>query len=154
MDFDGRLLAQASPGPGERIVVAPVDISALRHERESDVDITCCLIYGAKLIQPTSRISIHHVAKRRSAFRTKEQRPNRRSEKEFRAEIKNGDLALPRRKNVPVFRLPPSQLVRSTWASCYPSCSIHRGVLAPSPNCAETLGHFDEPLFPPSNFFF
>ena len=29
----GRLLAQASPGPGERIVVAPIDISALRHER-------------------------------------------------------------------------------------------------------------------------
>jgi predicted amidohydrolase len=35
IDFDGRLLAQASPGPGERIVVAPVDISALRHERAS-----------------------------------------------------------------------------------------------------------------------
>src|SRR5580765_7494417 len=35
VDFDGRLLAQASPGPGERIVVAPVDISALRHEREA-----------------------------------------------------------------------------------------------------------------------
>jgi len=33
IDFDGRILAQASPGPGERIVVAPVDISALRHER-------------------------------------------------------------------------------------------------------------------------
>jgi predicted amidohydrolase len=33
VDFDGRLLADASPGPGERIVVAPVDISALRHER-------------------------------------------------------------------------------------------------------------------------
>jgi hypothetical protein len=33
VDFDGRLLAQASPGPGERIVIAPVDISALRHER-------------------------------------------------------------------------------------------------------------------------
>jgi predicted amidohydrolase len=33
VDFDGRVLAQASPGPGERIVVAPVDISALRHER-------------------------------------------------------------------------------------------------------------------------
>ena len=30
---DGRMLAEASPGPGERIVVAPVDISALRHER-------------------------------------------------------------------------------------------------------------------------
>ena len=33
VDFDGRVLAQASPGPGEKIVVAPVDISALRHER-------------------------------------------------------------------------------------------------------------------------
>jgi formamidase len=33
LDFDGRILAQASPGPGERIVVAPVDITALRHER-------------------------------------------------------------------------------------------------------------------------
>ena len=35
VDFDGRVIAQASPGPGERIVVAPIDISALRHERES-----------------------------------------------------------------------------------------------------------------------
>jgi hypothetical protein len=35
VDYDGRLLAQASPGPGERIVIAPIDISALRHERES-----------------------------------------------------------------------------------------------------------------------
>src|SRR5213079_3421102 len=35
VDFDGRLLADASPGPGERIVVAPIDISALRHERQT-----------------------------------------------------------------------------------------------------------------------
>ncbi len=33
VDYDGRILAQASPGPGERIVVAPIDIDALRHER-------------------------------------------------------------------------------------------------------------------------
>jgi hypothetical protein len=33
VDYDGRLLAEASPGPGERIVVAPIDISAVRHER-------------------------------------------------------------------------------------------------------------------------
>jgi len=33
VDFDGRILAQASPGPGERIVVGPVDVTALRHER-------------------------------------------------------------------------------------------------------------------------
>jgi hypothetical protein len=34
IDFDGRLLANASPGPGERIVVAPVDVPALRHGRQ------------------------------------------------------------------------------------------------------------------------
>lgn len=37
IDFDGRVLAEASPGPGERIVVAPVDVSALRHERATRV---------------------------------------------------------------------------------------------------------------------
>ncbi|MHC4548715.1 MAG: nitrilase-related carbon-nitrogen hydrolase [Planctomycetota bacterium] len=37
VDFDGRILAEASPGPGERIVVAPIDISALRHERATRV---------------------------------------------------------------------------------------------------------------------
>jgi hypothetical protein len=37
VDFDGRLLANASPGPGERIVVAPIDVSALRHERQSRI---------------------------------------------------------------------------------------------------------------------
>jgi predicted amidohydrolase len=35
VDFDGRVLAEASPGPGERIVVAPIDLTALRHERET-----------------------------------------------------------------------------------------------------------------------
>jgi predicted amidohydrolase len=35
VDFDGRILAQADPGPGTKIVVAPIDISALRHERET-----------------------------------------------------------------------------------------------------------------------
>ncbi len=29
------MLADASPGPGGRIVVAPVDVSAVRHEREA-----------------------------------------------------------------------------------------------------------------------
>jgi predicted amidohydrolase len=33
VDFDGRILAQADPGPGEKIVVGPIDIAALRHER-------------------------------------------------------------------------------------------------------------------------
>ncbi len=34
VDFEGRILAQADPGPGAKIVVGPVDIGALRHERE------------------------------------------------------------------------------------------------------------------------
>lgn len=34
VDFDGRILAQADPGPGEKVVVAPIDIEQLRRERE------------------------------------------------------------------------------------------------------------------------
>lgn len=33
VDYDGRILAQADPGPGEKIVVAPVDVDRLREER-------------------------------------------------------------------------------------------------------------------------
>ena len=37
VDFEGRPVAAATPGPGERIVVGPIDLSALRHERETRV---------------------------------------------------------------------------------------------------------------------
>jgi predicted amidohydrolase len=37
VDYDGRVLAQADPGPGEKIVVAPVDVAALRAERDRRV---------------------------------------------------------------------------------------------------------------------
>jgi formamidase len=37
IDFDGRPLGDASPGPGERIVTAPIDISSLRHERQTRI---------------------------------------------------------------------------------------------------------------------
>jgi predicted amidohydrolase len=33
VDFDGRVLAQADPGPGEKVVVAPIDLETLRKER-------------------------------------------------------------------------------------------------------------------------
>jgi predicted amidohydrolase len=33
VDYDGRILAQADPGPGEKIVVGPIDLAALRFER-------------------------------------------------------------------------------------------------------------------------
>jgi formamidase len=34
VDYDGRVLAQADPGPGEKVVVAPIDVERLRAERE------------------------------------------------------------------------------------------------------------------------
>ena len=34
VDYDGRILAQADPGPGEKVVVAPIDLATLRAERE------------------------------------------------------------------------------------------------------------------------
>ena len=34
VDFEGRILAQADPGPGEKTVVTTIDIGALRHERQ------------------------------------------------------------------------------------------------------------------------
>lgn len=34
IDYDGRLLAQAEPGTGEKIVVGPIDLAALRAERK------------------------------------------------------------------------------------------------------------------------
>ncbi|MDH3889562.1 MAG: nitrilase [candidate division Zixibacteria bacterium] len=35
VDYDGRILAQADPGPFEKVVVAPIDIAALRHTRKT-----------------------------------------------------------------------------------------------------------------------
>jgi formamidase len=37
VDYDGRILAQADAGPGEKVVVAPIDIAALRAERSRRV---------------------------------------------------------------------------------------------------------------------
>ncbi len=35
VDYDGRILAQADPGPGEKVVIAPIDLPALRHARDT-----------------------------------------------------------------------------------------------------------------------
>ena len=37
VDYDGRVLAQADPGPGEKVVVAPISPSTLRAERDRRV---------------------------------------------------------------------------------------------------------------------
>ena len=36
VDLDGKILAQTDPNPGEKIVVAPVDINNLRYEESVD----------------------------------------------------------------------------------------------------------------------
>ena len=35
VDYDGRIVAQASPGEGEKITVGPIDLGLLRSERET-----------------------------------------------------------------------------------------------------------------------
>jgi len=35
VDYDGRIVAQATPGNGEKVVVAPVDVDMLRYERST-----------------------------------------------------------------------------------------------------------------------
>jgi len=37
VDYDGRILSQADPGPGEKIVVGPIDLAALRADRDRRV---------------------------------------------------------------------------------------------------------------------
>lgn len=34
VDYDGRIVAQADPGPGEKVVVGPIELGSLREERE------------------------------------------------------------------------------------------------------------------------
>jgi formamidase len=69
VDFDGRLLAEASPGPGERIVVAPIDITALRHERDmrrghltlAHLRTEAYPVYGTSRYPPVAR-TVEHAA--------------------------------------------------------------------------------------------
>ena len=37
VDYDGRIVTQATPGDGEKITVGPIDIGMLRHERETRI---------------------------------------------------------------------------------------------------------------------
>jgi formamidase len=63
VDYDGRILAQASSGPGERIVVAPIDITALRHERAvrrghhmlAHLRTEAYPVYGRRIFPPEDR---------------------------------------------------------------------------------------------------
>ncbi len=70
VDYDGRLLAEASPGPGERIVVAPIDISALRHERAvaARASPACAPAHGGVPGLPAASVSAHGWLTLRESF--------------------------------------------------------------------------------------
>ncbi|MCG8462267.1 MAG: hypothetical protein MI919_38780 [Holophagales bacterium] len=61
VDYDGRILAQADPGPGEKVVVAPVDVAALRHTRRTrqghqnlaHLRTECYPMYGRSIFPPS-----------------------------------------------------------------------------------------------------
>jgi hypothetical protein len=64
------MLAEASPGPGERIVVAPIDITALRHERATrrghhmlaHLRTEAYPVYAAPRYPPAARTAEHAAA--------------------------------------------------------------------------------------------
>jgi predicted amidohydrolase len=70
VDYDGRPVAEASPGPGERIVVGPVDIGAVRHERETrrghhmlaHLRTEAYPVYGRTRYPPAARGEAHAAA--------------------------------------------------------------------------------------------
>lgn len=55
VDYDGRVLTEASPGPGERIVVAPIHLDALRAERERRVGHAMLAHHRAELYPEVAR---------------------------------------------------------------------------------------------------
>jgi len=81
VDFDGRVLAEATPGPGERIVTAAIDISALRHERETRVGhhmlahlrTDAYPVYRQPLYPPEDRAALSYAENQRRIARAKEE---------------------------------------------------------------------------------
>src|SRR4029079_19784609 len=71
VDFDGRILAQADPGPGEKIVIAPLDLAALRAARR-DRQLPNFLAHGRGGAHQTCRAhrrAAAYPASRASRFR-------------------------------------------------------------------------------------
>jgi predicted amidohydrolase len=81
VDFEGRVLADATPGPGERIVTAAIDISALRHERETrtghhmlaHLRTDAYPIYREALYPPEDRGALSYEENERRIARAKEE---------------------------------------------------------------------------------
>ena len=81
VDFDGRVLAEATPGPGERIVTAAIDVSALRHERETraghhmlaHLRTDAYPVYREALYPPEDRAALSYAENQRRIARAKEE---------------------------------------------------------------------------------
>jgi hypothetical protein len=78
------LLAQADPGPGEKIVVAPIDVGSLRHERDrrrghdmrSHLRTEAYPLYGRSVFPPATRgdEAVHTVDVNEAAIEQARQR--------------------------------------------------------------------------------
>jgi len=62
VDYDGRILASADTGPGEKVVVAPIDITALRAERERRQGHDMRAHYRAELHPYAAQHGFHRAA--------------------------------------------------------------------------------------------
>ena len=64
VDYDGRVLSQADPGPGDKIVVGPIDLQALRAAPSGDAAIICWPISAPKPTRSTGTRSTRRAAPR------------------------------------------------------------------------------------------
>ena len=76
VDFDGRILAQADPGPGEKIVVGPIDLAALRAERQ---DAAAIISFPTCAPKPILNFTLGPSFARSNAVNVKAVRPPARS---------------------------------------------------------------------------
>ena len=101
VDFDGRILAQASPGPGERIVVAPVDVTrAAPRARDAPRPPHARAPAHARRTRSTAAHVYPPRGPQRSALLRGEQRAHRRGEEEPRV-IASRPVVRPRMRRSP-----------------------------------------------------
>lgn len=82
VDFDGRILSQADPGPGEKIVVGPIDIAALRdaratrigHAMPAHLRTEAYPVYRQRIFAPSSSISSRTVEGLEASIRAAKKR--------------------------------------------------------------------------------
>ena len=85
------------PGPGEKIVVAPIDISALRHERATRAATTCSRTCGPRPIRSTAnRATLPGTCRPLRCRTTRTSRESRKPRNSWKEDCRGGSLLRPR----------------------------------------------------------